>query len=1013
MASGNTQTVLTTQVPSIGNATDNSPYELGMKFRSATTGQITAIRFWKAPSETGTHIGRIWSATGTLLASVTFTNETASGWQQQTLSTPLTVQANTTYVVSVNVNAYYVATSRELTNSIVNGSLSSVADGGNGVFGNAGTFPSNSYNNTNYYRDINFVAVAQPTITKLSGDNQNGAAGTTLANQLVVQVKDSAGNLQSGVTVNFAVTSGGGSVSLTSAVTNANGQAGTYLTLGSVPGATLGVVNKVTATASGIGSVTFSATAIPSGNAETIFTNQVPNIDNATDNSSYELGMKFRSARGGQIIAIRFWKAPSETGTHIGKIWSATGELLGSATFTSETTSGWQEQVFNTPIKIEPDIVYVVSVNINAYYVATTNELSGSIINNDLSSVADGNNGVFSVTPNTFPTSSYQNSNYYCDIGFVVGSTFIKVSGDNQVGAIGETLPNPLILRVVDAQNNPQAATTVSFSVTKGGGSVSRSSVVTDANGYASTNLTLGSVPTGPGGVVVTATVPGIGSTTFSASAAPANPNSIYLENTNPGTTNWKLSNRASGEIAGYASATSVNKGESLPIKVSLSQAGQFTIDVYRLGYYGGTGGRLMASSGVLNGTTQPAPIPDPVTRLIECNWSTSYTLPVGGNWTSGLYVAKLTDKTTGKQAHVWFVVRDDNSNADILFQSACNTVQAYSTMGSYSLYGFNSLNGQRAFKVSYDRPYSQASSQESYEADTPLRWEYNMVRWLESQAYNVTYTDNVQIHVNGQSLLNHKVFLSVGHDEYWSKEMRDAVEAARSARINLGFFSANTCYWRVRFENSTSASGSVRPNRVMACYKQDWSQDPVAQQQGASAATNKFRSVQNQRPENALLGVMYGGDTLNIYGGYNFVVSNSSDPYYANTGLQNGDQLPLLVGYEWDFIVNNGSTPAGLVILSQSIVDPSESLSPNFDEPVEERVLPSNQDYTKSHSVRYTASSGAKVFASGTIQWAWGLDSDNVTPAREDIRVQQITVNVLADMGAIPQAPNANLIVP
>ncbi|WP_416209789.1 N,N-dimethylformamidase beta subunit family domain-containing protein [Nostoc sp. LEGE 06077] len=1013
MPSGNTQTIFTNQVPSIGNETDNSPYELGMKFRSATTGQITAIRFWKAPSETGTHIGRIWSATGTLLASVTFTNETTSGWQQQTLSSPLTIQANTTYVVSANANAYYVATSRELTNTIVNGNLSSVADGNNGVFGTAGAFPSNSYNNTNYYRDINFVAVAQTAITKLNGDNQNGAAGTTLANQLVVQVKDSAGNLQSGVTVNFAVTSGGGSVSPTSAVTNANGQAGTYLTLGSVPGATLGVVNKVTATADGIGNVTFSATAIPSGNAETIFTNQVPSIGNATDNSPYELGMKFRSARGGQITAIRFWKAPSETGTHIGKIWSATGEFLGSVTFTNEAASGWQEQLLNTPINIDPNVIYVVSVNINVYYVATYNELSSLITNGDVSSVADGNNGVFSVNPNSFPTISYQNSNYYRDIVFVLGSTFVKVSGDNQVGAINATLSDPLVVRVVNAQNIPQSGVTVNFSVTRGGGSFSSSSVVTDASGYASTNLTLGSVPTGPGGVVVAATASGIGTTTFSASVAPANPNPIYLENTHTGTTEWKLSNRASGEIAGYASATSVNKGGSLPIKVSLSQAGQFTIDVYRLGYYGGTGGRFMMSSGALSGTTQPAPIPDPNTRLIECNWSTSYTLQVGGNWTSGLYVAKLTDQTTSRQASVWFVVRDDNSNADILFQSACNTVQAYSTMGEYSLYGFNSMNGQRAFKVSYDRPYSQASYQESYEADTPLRWEYNMVRWLESQAYNVTYTDNVQIHVNGQSLLNHKVFLSVGHDEYWSKEMRDAVEAARSARINLGFFSANTCYWRVRFENSTSASGSVRSNRVMACYKQDWSLDPVAQQQGSSAATNKFRSVQNQRPENALLGVMYGGDTSNIYGGYNFVVSNSSDPYYANTGLQNGDQLPLLVGYEWDFIVNNTSTPAGIVILSQSTVDSSESLPPTSDEPPGEVALPANQDYTKSNSVRYTANSGAKVFASGTIQWAWGLDSDDVSPMREDLRVKQITVNVLADMEARPQTPHASLIVP
>ncbi|WP_193195812.1 N,N-dimethylformamidase beta subunit family domain-containing protein [Nostoc sp. MG11] len=1003
--------LFTNQAPSIANFTDSVPYELGMKFSSATGGQITAIRFWKAPSETGTHTGKLWTATGTLLASVTFSNETASGWQEQLLATPINIQANTTYVVSVNVNAYYVATYDQLVSPIVNGDLSSVADGNNGVFnGTPGAFPTGSYRNTNYFRDINFVAVALPTITKLSGGNQTGAAGTPLPNPLVVEVKDSAGNPQSGITVNFAVTSGGGSVSPASAVTNTSGQASTSLTLGASPGATSPVTNSVSATASGIGSVTFSATANPLGNTQTVLTTQVPSLANFTDSVSYELGMKFRSSRGGQITAIRFWKAASETGTHIGKLWTATGTLLESVTFTNETASGWQEQLLETPVNISSNTTYVVSVNANSYYVATQDELGSSIVQGDLSSVADGNNGVYNVNPNYFPSSSYRNTNYYRDIAFVVGSSLIKVSGDNQSGETGATLPNPLVVRVVNAQNNPQSGVTVNFVVTSGGGSVSPVSVVTNASGQASTTLTLGPVPSGTEGVVVTATVAGIGSIAFSASATPANPNPIYFENLNPGTTNWKLVNRGDGEIAGYASATSVNKGESLDIKVSLGQAGQFTIDVYRLGYYGGTGGRLMASSGSLTGGPQSPCSIDNDTRLVECNWTTSYVLQVGNNWTSGLYVAKLTNQA-GIVAHVWFVVRDDSSTADILFQSSVSTVLAYNATGGYSVYNSHSIGENRAYKVSYDRPFSQATSAFDNQAGTPLRWEYNMVRWLESQGYDVTYTDNMRVHTHGQSLLNHKVFLSVGHDEYWSKEIRDAVEAARNGGTNLGFFSANTCYWRVRFESSTPAAGQVRPNRVMACYKQAWDLDPVAIQQGPSAATNKFRSIQNQRPENALLGVMYGSDFPETYGGANFVVTNSGDPYYANTGLQNGDQLTLLVGYEWDFIVNNGSAPPGLVTLSQSPVTPS-ALLPNFDEPPGEQALPANQDFTKSHSARYTIG-GAKVFASGSIQWAWGLDSADVNPTREDIRVKQITVNILADMGAKPVTPNANLIVP
>lgn len=156
-----TQTVFTTQLPIFPDATDGVPYELGMKFQSAKNGQITAIRYWKAPSETGTHVGKIWSLTGgATLATVTFCNETASGWQQQALNTPLNIQAHTTYVVTVNINSYYVATQNELTSQVIKGDLSTVADGNNGVYGSPGTFPTNSYLNCNYFCDLAFTATA-------------------------------------------------------------------------------------------------------------------------------------------------------------------------------------------------------------------------------------------------------------------------------------------------------------------------------------------------------------------------------------------------------------------------------------------------------------------------------------------------------------------------------------------------------------------------------------------------------------------------------------------------------------------------------------------------------------------------------------------------------------------------------------------------------------------------------------------------------------------------------------
>ena len=163
------QTLFTNQIPVIIGAHDGVSYELGMKFQSSVSGTISAIRYWKDASEpAGNHVGNIWSSTGTLLASTAFMNETASGWQQQSLTPSLTIQANTTYIVSVNIGAYYVATNSGpffpilktdagLFFPVVNGALTSLADGNNGVFGSPGQFPTQSFEFSNYFRDVVFT----------------------------------------------------------------------------------------------------------------------------------------------------------------------------------------------------------------------------------------------------------------------------------------------------------------------------------------------------------------------------------------------------------------------------------------------------------------------------------------------------------------------------------------------------------------------------------------------------------------------------------------------------------------------------------------------------------------------------------------------------------------------------------------------------------------------------------------------------------------------------------------
>ncbi len=813
--------VFSNQLPTSPSVTDGvgsaGDYELGMEFTSAKAGQINAIRYYKSPLETGNHTGHIWSSTGTLLGTVAFTGETASGWQQQALTTPLNIAANTTYVVSVNTNSYFATTTSGLSTTITNGDLSAVADGSNGVYNTTpGAFPIASYSNSNYFRDVVFTPSAAPS-------NQPGTitvSGTAKQNQI-----------------------------LTANVADPNGLAG---------------------------------------------------------------------------VTIKYqWQQSSDNGTNWTDITGATAKTL---------------------------------------------TLNQSLVNKRIRATATYTDALGTAeSPLSIATAAVVNVN---DLGKVIlkgSATVNRTLSETVLDDDGLTGVN--INYVWQQSNNGTAWTNISGATTK--------------------SLALGSSLLGKQVRVRASYIDALGSAenVFSLGTTIAAQNEIVLENQKTGTSDWQVFDPTlaiNNEIAGYGDASSINKGQSLNLKVSLAQAGKYNIDVYRLGYYNGAGGRLISSATGLNGVTQAAPTIDPTTKLVEYNWNTSYTLLTGANWVSGLYLAKLTDSTTGKQSYVEFTLRDDNRPAELGFQEAVTTNAAYNNYGGYSLYSYNSINNQEAYKVSLDRPFTPSSV-------GILTWEYNMARWLESQGYDISYYSNIDVHTNPFQLFSQNAFLSVGHDEYWSLEMRNNVEKARDNGTNLGFFSANTAYWRTRFEPSSTG----KANRVMAVYKDNWALDPIAQADN-SQATNQFRTPQNNRPENALLGVMYTGQTDNFSGGFNYIVSNAADPYYAGTGLSNGDSIPGLVGYEWDAVVNNGSTPPGLVVLSQSPVVPN-GVGP---------YLPAGTNINVANSTRYTAASGAKVFSTGSIQWAWGLDSDLVAGPRTSPVAQKITTNVLADLGAQAQTP-------
>jgi hypothetical protein len=459
--------------------------------------------------------------------------------------------------------------------------------------------------------------------------------------------------------------------------------------------------------------------------------------------------------------------------------------------------------------------------------------------------------------------------------------------------------------------------------------------------------------------------------------AAATNP--IVAENQLPGSTGWLwgslISDDLNGQIKGFASATSVLQGQSIDLSVTTNPPQPYTIDIYRLGWYGGTGGRFMLHVG-LDGFTQDQCVPDATTGLAMCWWAPSYTLTVPTDWTSGVYLAKLQNEN-GYQNYIIFVVRDGRPAA-FLFQQAITTDEAYNnypcddsrpaqctgkSLYTFNSHGANTISGDaRAVKVSFDRPYSGYGFRD---------WDqFDAIRWLERSGYDVTYTTDVDTHLNGAELLRHKAVLSVGHDEYWSKEMFDAWSAARDAGVNLAFLAANAAYWQVRFEQSDANV----PNRVLVCYK-DATLDPVY---GPTTTVN-FRSPPVNRPEQTLIGVQYSAYTVDTEAGSNFpyVVKNSPNWAYAGTGFHDGDSVPGLVGYEIDRFFTDMPAP---ISRSQTLLS---------DSPFNNGVGGSD----RSNASIYQVPSGAWVFATGTISWVWGLD--DFINAKADARIQRTTANI------------------
>ncbi len=503
--------------------------------------------------------------------------------------------------------------------------------------------------------------------------------------------------------------------------------------------------------------------------------------------------------------------------------------------------------------------------------------------------------------------------------------------------------------------------------------------------------------------------VSSVGAIPARADASPCGPtvNAIVCENNQPGNppSDWDISGAGDSTIQGYATDISVNVGQPIDFKIK-TDASTYTIDIYRLGWYGGNGARFVQSVSLKTPLpVQDACITSPSTGLADCgNWKVSATWNVPATAVSGVYIAKLTrthQNADDGASHITFVVRNDASTSDLFFQTSDTTWHAYNLYGGADAYpGGTGPDRGRAYKLSYNRPFGTRGDNSG--RDFLFSNEYPMIRFLERNGYDMSYTTGLDSDRRGNLIKNHKVFLSTGHDEYWSGQQRANVEAARDAGVNLAFFSGNEVYWKTRWE--PSADGQSTPNRTLVVYKETWANakiDPSTEWTGTWRDPRFTPPSNGNRPENALTGTAYmsNSDDLALtvppeQGKYR-LWRGSDVASRAGIGLST-TLAEHTIGYESNEDLDNGFRPAGLIRLSTTV-----GATPEYLRDFGNTVTPGT---TTHHLTLYKAPSGALVFSAGTIQWAWGLDDQHDgTQSPADMRMQQATVNILADMHVQP----------
>ena len=467
-----------------------------------------------------------------------------------------------------------------------------------------------------------------------------------------------------------------------------------------------------------------------------------------------------------------------------------------------------------------------------------------------------------------------------------------------------------------------------------------------------------------------------------SSSAATPGPDGVQsswvvAENARPGTAQWQITGDSGPEISGYADTTAVTNGSVVHVFTSTATP-SFHIEAYRMGFYQGLGARLIWRSPREAGTAQPVCPLTPGINMIQCHWTAPVTVPITAAWVQGDYLLKLV-ADGGRQSYVPLTIWDPSSHATYVVDNSVLTWQAWNTYGGYDMYG-GAPPGQtpqydtRARVMSFDRPYGYGQGAGDFVGN-----ELPLVRFVEQHGLDVTYWTDISFTQNPNLLLDHRVYLSLGHAECWSNPQRDAAVTAAAKGVNFVFFGASPILRHVRLQSGPGDTG-----REMVDYR-DPQADPIIRTDPAEATGNTWAVPPASLPPSLIVGDTYGGYDIDAP----MVISDAGAWPFAGTGVSNGSSLPHVVRFDYDFYDPTQPGPQDVQILAHSPVPTGQRMSPTAD---------------MTYYTDPTSRSG--VIATGTNNW---IGSMSPCPGAQPAAacpapaLQQITGNVLRLFGGGP----------